>query len=229
MESDRSPVIPVALRLLTFRASPKELMEVDYRHFWFGLLCTWVVGMGRSWDDPEANIAQSWGVGSLAYVFALSLLLWATVKPLSPSRITYFQVLTFVCLVSPPALLYAIPVERFTTIEVARTLNVLLLCIVATWRVALLEFYLRKGVGLRPDERWVSIWLALAIILTPITLYNVQNSMMSAMGGLREGQTLTEPTTAVLNWIGSLAMLAGVPLLIHHRILAIRRKAESKT
>src|SRR3712207_7552248 len=42
----------------------------------FGLACTWLVGVGRYWDNPRASLLQHLGVGSVVYVFALALLLW---------------------------------------------------------------------------------------------------------------------------------------------------------
>ena len=48
-------VLKTALRFLTFRASRDELLAPDRRHLAFGLACTWVVGMGRYWDDPGAH------------------------------------------------------------------------------------------------------------------------------------------------------------------------------
>ena len=44
-----------AARLLTFRSSEEELHRLNYRHLGFGLICTWLVGMGRWWEDPKAS------------------------------------------------------------------------------------------------------------------------------------------------------------------------------
>ncbi len=49
-----------------------------------------------------------------------------------------------VCLTAPPALLYAIPVERFFDAATARNINTGFLAFVAAWRVALLAFYLMR-------------------------------------------------------------------------------------
>jgi hypothetical protein len=226
-KSDLLPVLNVALRILTFRATKAELLGLDHRHLAFGLFCTWVVGMGRSWDDTDASLLQHLGVGSVVYVFALSFLLWATLNPLAPVKVSYPQALAFVSLVAPPALLYAIPVEQFVVPEIARTLNVLLLCVVASWRVALLVFYLTRGVQLRPAEIFVVTLFPLSTILAPITVFGLLNAIASAMGGLRDGQELSEPATQALYLIGSIAIVAWLPLAIANSILIAHRRRRS--
>ena len=118
-------------RLLTFRATEAELAALDRQDLLLGLLATWVVGIGRYWDDPGASFGQHLGVGSVAYVFALALLLWLILWPLAPTRWSYVRVLTFVTLVAPPAILYALPVERFASLATARSINA---CSLRWWR-----------------------------------------------------------------------------------------------
>ena len=137
-------VISTATSLLTFRLTQEEFSELRTRHLLFGLICTWIVGIGRWWDYPRANLLQHLGAGSLIYIFVLALLLWLIIWPLKPKAWSYIHVLTFVSLTSPPAILYAIPVEKLTSLEKARELNVLFLAIVASWRVALLFIYLYR-------------------------------------------------------------------------------------
>ena len=60
-------------RLLTFRLTQKEFLELGRKHLVFGLVCAWLAGMGRYWDDPGAHLLQRLGAGSVIYVFALSL------------------------------------------------------------------------------------------------------------------------------------------------------------
>jgi hypothetical protein len=142
-------VLPTAARLLSFRLTGAEFGGFNYRHLLFGLLCTWLVGIGRWWDDGGARLLQHAGAGSVIYIFILALLLWLVVLPLKPHGWKYVHVLTFVSLTAPPALLYAIPVERLFTIRTARSLNVWFLAIVATWRVALLFVYLKRHARLK--------------------------------------------------------------------------------
>lgn len=226
MESDRLPVLRTALRLLAFQISRDEVLRLDNRHLAFGLFCTWLVGIGRSWDSAEAGVAQHLGVGSVAYVFGLSLLLWVTSRPLARQSLTYKQVLTFVCLASPPGLIYAIPVERFLDVDTARNVNLAFLAVVASWRVALLVFYLSKVVRLRWLETTVATLLPLASIMAVLTVFRVLDAVATGMGGLREGQNLNDPTQRVIDTPGGISILAFLPLLILYGTLAARRKAE---
>jgi hypothetical protein len=59
-------------RLLTFRASRDELRQFNYRHLALGLMLTWLVGMGRWWEDPHASLLQHLGIGSVVYIFLLA-------------------------------------------------------------------------------------------------------------------------------------------------------------
>jgi len=74
--------ILTSLRLLTFRSSKEELRALNYRHLIFGLVCTWLVGMGRWWEDPKASLLQHLGVGSIAYIVILAFFLWLVLWPL---------------------------------------------------------------------------------------------------------------------------------------------------
>jgi hypothetical protein len=124
-------VILTASRILTFRASRDELINLGWRHLAFGLGCAWIVGVGRYWDNPKVGLLQHLGVGSVIYVFVLALFLWLVVWPLRPLDWSYFRFCTFVALVSPPALIYAIPVERFYDLNTANSINAMFLAIVA--------------------------------------------------------------------------------------------------
>ena len=60
-------------------------------------------------------------------MFVLSAFLWLIVAPLRPRNWSFIGVLIFVTLTSLPALLYAIPVEKFMSLENAQTANVIFL------------------------------------------------------------------------------------------------------
>jgi hypothetical protein len=218
------PLFRTAARLLTFQISRNELLQLDNRHLILGLCMTWIVGMGRSWDDTNANILQHLGIGSVMYIFVLSLLIWLVARPLSVQALEYKQVLTFIALVSPPALLYAIPVEQFFNSEVSRALNVSLLLIVATWRVALLCFYFSRFLQMRWYAIAVATLLPLALIMVPITMFRMSEAVASSMGGLREDQVMSEPATRVLDYLGTLSCAAVLPLLIIYLILCRMHK-----
>src|SRR5687768_8039418 len=99
-------VVTAAARLLTFRLSHDDYLRLDRRHLGFGLATTWLAGIGRYWDHPDAHLLQYAGLGSVVYVVVLSLFLWLLIWPLRPANWRYERVLTFVTLTAPPALLY---------------------------------------------------------------------------------------------------------------------------
>src|SRR5262245_45513490 len=122
MSSPPSP--PRAIRRLPpLPLPPGEFAALGRSHLVVALICTWLVGMGRWWDDPGANLAQHVGLGSLSYVFVLSALIWLVVLPLRPMLWSYTRTLTFVAMTSPPAILYAIHVERTYALDTASCHN----------------------------------------------------------------------------------------------------------
>ncbi len=199
-------------RLLTFRLSQDGFREFNRYHLAVGLASTWIVGIGRWWDDPGANWLQHLGLGSVVYIFVLAAALWLVVKPFVPSGWTYVHVLTFVSLTSPPAILYAIPVERFTDLDTARDINVWFLAVVAMWRVALLFFYLRLYARLTIIAVFVSTLLPIMAIITTLTFLNLERAVFDIMGGLRETGTEHDSAYAILAGLTFLSFVLVLPL-----------------
>lgn len=217
------------LRLLFFRTTREDFDSFSTSHLKFGLFCTWIVGMGRWWDDPEANILQHLGLGSVIYIFVLSAIIWLLVLPLKARNWSYRHVLTFVSLTSLPALLYAIPVERFTTVETAITLNVWFLSIVALWRVALYFFYLARHAGLYWFDRIVVAFLPLSAIVVPLVILNLHRVVFDIMGGLRDVEkTAHDGEYGVLFVLALVSIQSLIPLLIGY-LYIIRKARRSKT
>ena len=100
------------MKLLTFRLTTAEMLNFNKSHFITGLIGTWIVGIGRYWDDPGAKLLQHLGLGSVIYIFVLALFIWLILLPFKVEGWKYFIVLTFISLTSFPAIFYAIPVER---------------------------------------------------------------------------------------------------------------------
>jgi hypothetical protein len=215
-----SRILRIVSRLLTFRLTREEFFQFNDRHLAFGVACTWIVGVGRWWDDPRANLLQHLGIGSVIYIFILSLLLWLVARPLKPQSWSYRHVLTFVSLTSPPAILYAIPVERFASLEAARTLNVWFLAVVATWRVALLFFYLRRHALLPIFPIVVAALLPMTLIITALTVLNLERVVFDVMGGLRDGGTANDGAYAILVALTFLSLFLFPPLLLCYIFLA---------
>ena len=193
----------------------------------FGLAATWIVGMGRWWDDPEAHLLQHLGVGSVVYVFVLAFLLWLLIKPLQPKDWSYQGVLTFVALTSPPAILYAIPVERFMDLDTARRVNVWFLAFVAAWRVGLLAFYLRRLAQLPWYSVIVATLLPLTAIVSALTAMNLERAVFDVMGGLREDGTASDQAYAVLIALTFLSTLLVGPLLLVYLLTWYARRPRS--
>ncbi|MEM9692952.1 MAG: hypothetical protein AAGA56_10430 [Myxococcota bacterium] len=172
--------------ILTFRASRARLLALGPRHLGVGLVLTWWVGMGRYWDDESASWGQHLGLGSVVYVLCLGTLLWGLTWPLRPADWKWERVVTFVAATSPPAILYAIPVEQIVSLPTAAALNVAFLAIVASWRVALLLwFFVRLG-RLGWFRTTLAAGLPLALIVVTLAALNLERAVFSIMAGLRD-------------------------------------------
>jgi len=226
-KADLAPLVRTMRSLLTFRTTREELLALDRRHLALGLVCSWIVGMGRWWDDPLAHPLRSTGLGSVAYVFALSAFLWIFATPIRPPgvpRVPYVQMLTFVSLTSPPAILYAIPIERVVSLDTAATINLIFLGVVAGWRVALLVFYLHRGVGLRWYAVVVAALLPLALIVTGLTFLNLAEGVIQFMGGLRDPRDAADQLAHhIVLLLAALSYVAAIPLLLAYGTLALLR------
>lgn len=174
------------LRLLTFRASDEDYQSLTTKHLFAGLTACWLVGIGRYWDDPRATLLQHTGIGSVIYVFVLTAVLWLIVKPVAPDLFSYLGILTFIALTAPPAALYAIPVEKWMTLEAANQMNLRFLGIVALWRVALWMHYLRRLGQLRGWMVLSAAIMPLAIIFIALASLNLQHVVFNIMGGIRD-------------------------------------------
>jgi len=210
--------------LLIFRPFKPDLSDHWTAYLAWGLFVTWIVGVGRYWDHPSAQIWQYLGLGSIAYVFILALFIWAIAAPLQPKHWSYRNVLIFVTLTSLPALLYAIPVERFMSLANAQTANVWFLAVVAAWRVALLFRFFRTVAGLSVAATCVVGLLPLVLIVTALVVLNLENAVFEIMGGLRE-QTPNDAAYAVLILITGASVVASPFLLIWYLVLVVRRGA----
>ncbi len=222
MEDASTPSPAAAVfRTLSFRMTAREAERLENRHLLVGLACTWVVGIGRWWDDPKAGLVQHLGLGSVLYVFVLAALLWILVLPLCPERWSYRMVVTFVSLTSPPALLYAIPVERFFPIDVAGQINLWFLAVVAAWRVALLVRFLVSVPGVGKVKGVVVSFLPLAAIVASLTALNLHRVVFSIMGGIAESdRTAHDAAYSVLVSLTLLAVMA-LPVLLAAYLIAI--------
>jgi hypothetical protein len=217
-------VLSTVVRLVFFRISQVELTQLGWQHLAVGLICTWLVGMGRYWDNPRVGLLQHLGIGSLVYIFILSLFLWLLIWPLRPRHWSYFRVLTFISLVSPPAVLYAIPVEKFVNLLTANEINAWFLAIVATWRVALLIFFLRRLAELDWFSVITATLLPLTLIVVALAQLNLEKVVMSLMGGMGSPSP-NDGAYVVLAVLSLLAYLLFLPLVICYLGLVVKFRA----
>ena len=217
-----------SIRMLTFRRPTSNIATQWKAYLAFGLAFSWFAGIGRYWDNPRAETWQSLGLGSVIYVFVLAGILWLVIAPLRPQSWSYRNVLVFVSLTSPPALLYAIPVEQFMELETAQSANAWFLAVVALWRVSLLAWFLRISARLHPAVIVVATLLPLVLIVVSLAALNLEHVVFEIMAGVdpadRTGNDLAYivvTTVAVLSTV-----LAPVLLLTYGWILyQVRRGA----
>src|SRR5262245_61465820 len=92
-DSDHTSSWPSVLRtigrIIFFRASQREFVQLNRRHLLLGLVVTLAVGIALHWGDPRAGLPQHLGVESVVYVFILASLLWVIIRPLRPSYWSY--------------------------------------------------------------------------------------------------------------------------------------------
>jgi hypothetical protein len=207
--------------LLLFRAFKPSIREHWLAYLAWGLFVTWLAGIGRYWDHPNASWWQYAGLGSVAYVFVLSAFLWLIVAPLRPRNWSFVGVLIFVTMTSLPALLYAIPVEKFMSLPSAQAANVVFLAIVASWRVALLIVFLKRAAGLSSIGVMVASLLPLTLIVTTLAALNLEKAVFEIMGGNMQ-QTQNDAAYFILLLITVLSVILSPVMLIIYGVLVYR-------
>ncbi len=221
-----STIASDAFRILTFRTPSRAISEEWRAYLAFGLFFTWLAGVGRYWDNPRAELWQYLGLGSVAYVFCLAAILWVLIVPLRPRLWNFRNVLVFVTMTAPPAILYAIPVERFLALESAQAVNAWFLAIVATWRVALLVWFLRRLAGLSAGTLLVATLLPLSLIVLALATLNLEHVVFSLMAGIRpEDQSQNDISYFIVRVLSYLSYLAAPFLLVAYGWLAYRKRA----
>ncbi len=216
-------------RLLSFRLTKDEMLKLEKKHFYTGLIATWIVGMGRYWDDQKATLLQHLGIGSVIYIFILAAFIWIIIKPLRVEHWTYFTVLTFISLTSFPAIFYAIPVETFLTMRGANAINAWFLAVVALWRLCMLYSFLKRFTQLDVMNIITITLLPICIIITTLTILNLHHVVFQIMGGLEENSVTPHDTSyGILILLTGLSMVLIVPLLIAYGAAIYFRRKNKK-
>jgi hypothetical protein len=209
------------LKILTLRFTNADVLAFGKQELAIGLIFTWLVGMGRYWDNPKAELLQKLGVGSVIYVFVLALLIWLIVLPLRRDSWRYFHVLIFVTLVSPPAILYAIPVERWTSLETAREINIWFLAVVAIWRVVLLFVFLKRFARLNVFELIITALLPLTFIISSLALLNLEHVVFDIMAGLSQTEATANDSAYVVVLVLTYVSVIAFPFLLAGYLISI--------
>lgn len=201
-------------RVLTFQFTREDIEAFGYGHLAAGLFVTWLVGIGRYWDNPRVGLLQHLGVGSVVYVFVLAAWLWLVIWPLRPERLGYRTLLTFLTLTAAPAALYAIPIEGYMPVTNASNLNILFLAIVSIWRVALWCTFLYRWSGFREGTLVCAAICPLALIVVALAWLNLDRAVFEIMAGIHDRDHTPNDGTyfilLVLSWLTTLAS----PLLL---------------
>lgn len=222
-------VLKTELRFLLFLPMRADFKRFGAWYLGFGLVCTWLAGIGRYWDNPRAEWWQWLGFGSLMYVVILASLLWLIILPLKPRNWQYKSVLIFIMLTSPLAFLYAIPVERFYTLDTARSINVVFLAVVALWRVLLWILYLKRSAGMGIITAIVAGLLPLVLIVTALSILNLDHVVFRLMGGLGEDERSANDTAYFVLWLITIYSLMAAPVLAigYGALIWLRRHAKA--
>ena len=215
------------LKLLTFKLTREEMLQFNKTHFIAGFVGTWIVGIGRYWDDSGASILQHLGLGSVIYIFVLAGFIWLILKPFQVDNWNYFTVLTFIGLTSFPAIFYAIPVEQFFTIQTANSMNVWFLAIVAAWRLGLLYYFLKHFTRLSAGNILTVTFMPICLIISTLTVLNLHRVVFEIMGGVRN-PTPHDSSYLILMLLTGISMILTLPLLIAYGVGIYNSRQKSK-
>jgi len=212
--------------LLLFETTREEMIQFKRPHFIAGLIGTWIVGMGRYWDDPGASLLQHLGLGSVIYIFVLAAFIWLILLPFKIENWSYFTVVTFIGLTSFPAIFYAIPVEQFVDLNTANSINVWFLAIVAAWRLSLLYFFLKRFTQLAIWKIVTVTLMPICLIISTLTVLNLHRVVFDIMGGVRN-PTPHDGAYTVLLVLTGLSLILVIPLLVGY-VVAISQSRNNK-
>lgn len=220
-------IVHTIIRLLTFRLTRAEMLQFDKTHFIAGLIGTWVVGIGRYWDDSGASLLQHLGLGSVIYIFVLAAFIWVILKPFPIKDWSYFTILTFISLTSFPAVFYAIPVERFFSVQTANGMNVCFLAVVAIWRLRLLYYFIKHFTMLSEGNIITVTLMPICVIISTLTVLNLHRAVFEIMGGIRN-PTPHDASYLILMLLTGLSMVLTLPLLMAYGVGIYKSRRKNK-
>ncbi len=209
-------------KFLTFRADQKDYERFGLWHFAVGFCFTWMVGILRNWDFPEAPIWAKLGLGSLVYIFLLTSVMWVSNALQGYENLSFTRILTVISMTAPPAVIYGIPVEAFMSLEGAQYANLCFLCIVALWRVTLFVHFLCVAGGNFFGRAMLVVFAPICLIALGLLSTGRIKYTIDLMGGLnRQPSGPNDAADALLLTLGFLSvpgLLMAIVALIVDRI-----------
>lgn len=194
-----------------------------------GIVIVWFVGMGRYWDNPRVGLLQHLGVGSVIYVFVLSAVLWAVVWPFRETGWSYARVLTLVVLTSPPAAIYAIPVEQWSTVAQAGHVNLWFVVIVSIWRMLMWGLFVSRMTSSATPVFTVT-FLPVILIIFVLSILNLEHAVVwQLMGGIHEEPTPADFAYNVVSFIAVISTFLALPVFLIIYGLSYWSLRESRT
>jgi hypothetical protein len=77
--ADCREVLVTELKFLAFRPARPDVKRLRWHFLALGLVSSWLAGMGRYWDTPDAQWWQYAGLGSVVYTFFMATFLFALI------------------------------------------------------------------------------------------------------------------------------------------------------
>ncbi len=214
-------------RVLSFRATKDELLALNGYDLVLGLMLTWLVGIGRYWDNDRVELLQQMGVGSVVYVFVLATIVFLMLWPLRPQNWSWFRLLVFITLTSPPAAIYALPVQMMYPepgLTTANEINLVFMWIVSAWRVSLLVFYLARVCAMGVFLSIVGAAFPILTIIICLAILNLERVVFNFMMGVDESSA--SPNDDIYLFLFGVLLLTYIlfiPLVIIYGILVYVR------
>ncbi|MBS1704538.1 MAG: hypothetical protein JST40_01580 [Armatimonadetes bacterium] len=175
-------------------------------------------GIGRWWDDPRPiPIPVRLGLGSVAYIFLLTIFLALFIAPYIWAQFKLPAFLTFIAATAPPAMAYALPVERYLSPADAVQYNFYALVVVATYRVSLLIWYLLRAYRF-PWWRTIIVFVVpISLILFALMATGQGRYVLEIMGGFRDKLPREQIEQTVMG-LGLLGLFVSPVVLVAYAI-----------
>lgn len=201
-------------RVLTFRQPSGMFRDQWPLYLICGFGITLIAGAGRYWNNPRAELWQQLGLGSVAYIVVLTLVLRVLLIPFKPRASSVRNLLLFLLMSAPPGLVFLIPVEAFLSLRDAQIANAWLFGVVALWRVALLIWFLRAIARLSGLAMVVASLVPPVLIASVLTVLNLEHVVTGFFTGINPEQYSAHDMSYSLLVLLSFISVCAAPYLL---------------